>query len=127
MPHPTTIAVLVACDALFSAARMPSPVNLSTCFCSCKTGIHDIPVNKHRRQWIEDRLLELASVFSIELCAYAVMHNHYHVVLFVDKDNADGWSDPDGFSNLKTFLLISHFPPEYPVLASLCLQFDSNH
>ena len=50
---------------------------------------------EHRRQWIEDRLLELASVFSIDLCAYAVMHNHYHVVLFVDKDGAVGWSDSD--------------------------------
>jgi len=37
--------------------------------------------------------MELASVFAIDLCAYAVMHNHYHVVLFVDKPCARGWSD----------------------------------
>ena len=48
---------------------------------------------EHRRQWIEDKLLALATVFAIDLCAYAVMHNHYHVVLFINKGCADGWSD----------------------------------
>jgi hypothetical protein len=49
------------------------------------------PCHKHRRQWIEDKLLELASIFAIDLCAYAVMHNH--VVLFIDKDCAEHWSE----------------------------------
>jgi putative transposase len=40
---------------------------------------------EHRREWIEDKLIELATVFAIDLCAYSVMHNHYHVVLFIDK------------------------------------------
>lgn len=31
---------------------------------------------EHRRQWVEDKLLELAQVFCIDLCAYAVMSNH---------------------------------------------------
>lgn len=31
---------------------------------------------EHRRQWVEDKLLELAKVFCIDLCAYAVMSNH---------------------------------------------------
>ena len=37
-------------------------------------------------------MLELASVFAIDLCAYAVMHNHYHVVLYIDKALAQSWS-----------------------------------
>jgi REP element-mobilizing transposase RayT len=45
----------------------------------------------HRRQWIEDKMLELATVFAINLCAYSMMHNHYHVVLFIDKSTADNW------------------------------------
>ena len=39
---------------------------------------------EHRRQWIEDRLLQLAEVFCIDICAYAVMNNHTHIVLHVD-------------------------------------------
>lgn len=48
---------------------------------------------EHHRQWIEDKLLELASVFAIDVAAYAVMSNHYHVVLHVDKALADEWSE----------------------------------
>ena len=46
---------------------------------------------EHRRQWIEDKLHELTQVFALDLCAYAVMSNHYHVVLYVDAAEADGW------------------------------------
>jgi hypothetical protein len=45
----------------------------------------------HRRGWVEDRLLFLSAVFAIDICAYAVMSNHTHVVLHVDKIEADGW------------------------------------
>jgi len=47
---------------------------------------------EHRRGWVEERLLFLSSVFSIDICAYAVMSNHTHLVVCVDKDMADGWS-----------------------------------
>lgn len=47
---------------------------------------------EHRRQWVEDRLLLLAEVFAIDVCAYAVMSNHTHLVLHVNSCKADGWS-----------------------------------
>jgi len=47
---------------------------------------------EHRRGWVEERLLFLGSVFAIDICAYAVMSNHTHVVVCVDKEMADSWS-----------------------------------
>ena len=48
---------------------------------------------EHRRQWIEDKLLELAQIFCIDLCSYAVMSNHYHVVLHIHNDQAQSLSN----------------------------------
>jgi len=48
---------------------------------------------EHRRDWLVDKLKSLASIFSIDICAYAVMSNHYHVVLRVDTDAAATWSE----------------------------------
>jgi REP element-mobilizing transposase RayT len=50
---------------------------------------------EHRRGWVEKRLLFLSSVFAIDLCAYAVMSNHVHVVLHVDVKQTQVWSDYD--------------------------------
>ncbi len=46
----------------------------------------------HRKQWIVSRLRFLSYVYAIDVCAYAVMDNHYHVVLHVDKERALNWS-----------------------------------
>jgi REP element-mobilizing transposase RayT len=51
----------------------------------------------HRRQWIENRILDLSNIFSISVYAYAVMSNHYHIVLTVeptflsDEEVAENW------------------------------------
>lgn len=46
----------------------------------------------HRREWIVARLKQLTTIFAIKICAYAVMSNHYHLVLFVDLAQAQQWS-----------------------------------
>ena len=47
----------------------------------------------HRRVWVESLLFELEAVFAIDVAAFAVMSNHLHVVLRVDIDSANGWTD----------------------------------
>ena len=49
----------------------------------------------HRRQWVLDKLKLLSSVFSIDIAAYAIMSNHYHVVLKVDRDSALSWTQDE--------------------------------
>jgi len=46
----------------------------------------------HRRQWIVEWLMRLAGIFSIDVAAYAVMSNHYHIVMRVDVERAQNWS-----------------------------------
>jgi REP element-mobilizing transposase RayT len=47
---------------------------------------------EHRRGWVEDKLLTLSQTFAIDICAYAVMSNHTHIVLHVDVEQAKVWS-----------------------------------
>jgi putative transposase len=49
----------------------------------------------HRRTWLVDRLKQQASIFGIDICAYAIMSNHYHVVLRVDRDRVRRWTDEE--------------------------------
>ena len=49
----------------------------------------------HRKQWVVDRLNEITAVFSIHASAYAIMSNHYHVIVYIDKETALSWSDDD--------------------------------
>jgi len=48
---------------------------------------------EHRRGWVEDKLLELTKVFCIDVCAYAVMSNHTHLVLYVDDKKVNRLND----------------------------------
>ena len=50
---------------------------------------------EHRKQWVVDKLAELSEVFAIDVCAYAVLSNHYHVIVHVDADTATNWDQDE--------------------------------
>jgi len=48
-----------------------------------------------RRQWIRTRMERLASVFGIDLLAYAILSNHMHLVVRTRPDVVESWSDKE--------------------------------
>ena len=47
---------------------------------------------EHRRDWFIERLATLNESFCIEVCAYAVMSNHVHLVLYIDAERVKALS-----------------------------------
>ena len=41
---------------------------------------------EHRREWVEKRIRQLSSIFTIDVAAFSIMHNHYHIVMRVDRE-----------------------------------------
>jgi putative transposase len=70
------------------------------CYCRCvrraflcgfdKLTLRDF---SHRKEWLIDRLRNLAAIFAIEVCAYAIMETHYHTILRTRPDTVALWSD----------------------------------
>ena len=50
---------------------------------------------EHRRSWIENRIRLLSSLFGIDICAYAVMSNHYHLVIKLAPSQIEALSAQD--------------------------------
>lgn len=51
----------------------------------------DIVTNRcyeHRREWIEQKIYALTHVYCIDICAYAIMSNHYHLVVNINQEKA---------------------------------------
>ncbi len=46
----------------------------------------------HRKQWIVERIDLLSKNFAVDICAYTVMSNHYHIVLHIDFEHSLTWS-----------------------------------
>lgn len=49
----------------------------------------------HRKRWLVERMLALARCFAVEIDAYAVMSNHFHLVVHYDPKACEGWSSEE--------------------------------
>ena len=47
----------------------------------------------HRRDWLLARLRQLAGAFAVDVYAYAIMSNHFHLVVYYDPNAASQWTD----------------------------------
>jgi len=47
---------------------------------------------EHRKEWVIERMRELDKVFAID---YAIMSNHFHLVLRIDAEQAETWGDDE--------------------------------
>lgn len=70
------------------------------CYCRCVRRAflygYDAVTNQdfsHRKTWIVDRMKSLAELFAIDVCAFAVLANHYHTILRTRPDIVASWSD----------------------------------
>ncbi|WP_232060453.1 transposase [Vibrio ponticus] len=43
---------------------------------------------EHRREWIKQKIYALSQVYCIDICAYAIMSNHYHLVVHINREKA---------------------------------------
>jgi len=68
---------------------------------------------EHRKTWVVERLTELSQVFAIEVCAYAIMSNHYHIVLRVDQDKATTLSEEQVISRWKRLFTLPVIVEKY--------------
>lgn len=68
---------------------------------------------EHRRSWFIERLHDLNLSFSIDVCAYAIMSNHSHLVLRVDRQSAKEWSSKEVVERWGQLFSIPPFIQEY--------------
>ena len=50
---------------------------------------------EHRQDRVVERLTYLGYTFGIEIASYAIMYNHYHLVLRVDTEKVKSWSESE--------------------------------
>ena len=47
----------------------------------------------NRKEWLENRLEELADIFAVAVGGFSVMNNHLHLLPRLDPEVAQAWSD----------------------------------
>lgn len=84
--------------------------------CVRRTYLFGVVDNKdfsHRRDAIITRLAQLTQLFCIDICAYAIMSNHYHLVVRIQKQRALDLSVADVASRWKSLFSLPFFANRY--------------
>jgi hypothetical protein len=68
---------------------------------------------EHRREWIVKRLQLLTSMFAIDVASYAIMMNHYHVLVRVNVEKAAAWSAAEVFELWGILFQVPDFMKQY--------------
>ena len=63
----------------------------------------------HRRRWLVKRARSLAECFAINLLTYAVMSNHFHLIVIFDPKACETWTDEEVARRW-----VDAFPPPKP-------------
>ncbi|NCD33333.1 MAG: transposase [Spartobacteria bacterium] len=50
---------------------------------------------EYRRDWVRDRVKAMSEAFAVDVLAFSVMSNHFHLVLRNDVDREKEWSDEE--------------------------------
>ncbi|MCY3837622.1 MAG: hypothetical protein OXH09_03035 [Gammaproteobacteria bacterium] len=61
----------------------------------CGVDEHDGRDYSYRRAWLVQRLMRIAPCFAVDVYAYTVLSNHFHLVLRHDPLAGRGWSDDE--------------------------------
>jgi len=72
---------------------------------------------EHRKDWLEQRMLHLAQHFSVAIDAFAIMSNHFHLVVYFDPQESYRWCDEEV---AERWLRV--FPPGQPTCLNLITQ-----
>ncbi|MDP6375803.1 MAG: hypothetical protein QGI81_12340, partial [Pseudomonadales bacterium] len=49
----------------------------------------------HRKEWLIERIHHLAQFFAVQIYAYTIMSNHFHLALYYDPLACQSWSDEE--------------------------------
>ncbi len=68
---------------------------------------------EHRREWIIERLRLLSKMFAIGSASYAIMMNHYHLLIRVDVKKAAAWTASEIFEHWSILFQVPEFMKQY--------------
>jgi putative transposase len=68
---------------------------------------------EHRREWIVERLKLLTEMFAIDVASYAIMMNHYHVLVRVNLEKSAAWTAAQIFEHWNMLFQVPDFMKQY--------------